>query len=593
MTRLSALRRRTAAARVALADRRAGLQAFLLYLIGAFLVTRDAWAAPTTRWIGSCCDPEQTIWFVRWVPYAIGHVSDPFVTHQLNAPDGVNLMWNTAILPWSLLATPVTLLVGPIFAYNLLMLTAIVLSAASARLVVARYVGGTVAPLLGGAVYGFSPYVISHAALHLDLAMAWLPPLVLLVFDDLLVRRTRSPRLLGVLLGGLGFVQLLTTEEILATTAICSVIVLTTLAVQRRSQIRAVLPRLATTLVSAAITLGVLGAWPLAVQFLGPGRISGRLIDSSDFATDLLNLVVPTRYQLFAPPEATRVSSEFSGLFHEADAYLGLPLILVLVVIVILGRRDLRVRTAAAVGGVMLVLSMGSHLLVGGDSTGIPMPWLPASRLPILEAVIASRFVVFTWLAVAILVGFGWQRASRGSLRQAVPRVALVGIALVVILPAPLRSSTTTAPAFFARWDQAGLRADATILFAPFFRDGAGADPMLWAAIAGDEPRMVEAYAYVPLPDGRASYGPARTQLFTLMETIQDNDVTIVARGAVRDQVAADLRARGITDVIVGPLTRTRAMLAFFEDLFGRPAEGVDGVWIWRDVDVQGVTPAP
>ena len=112
----------------------AGLQAWLLYLIGALIVTWDAWAAPTTRWIGGCCDPEQTIWFVRWVPYAIGHGVDPLITHQLNAPDGVNLMWNTSILPWSLIATPITLLAGPILAYNLLMLGAIVASALVARL---------------------------------------------------------------------------------------------------------------------------------------------------------------------------------------------------------------------------------------------------------------------------------------------------------------------------------------------------------------------------------------------------------------------------------------------------------------------------
>ena len=33
-------------------------------------------------------------------------------------------------------------------------------------------------------------------------------------------------------------------------------------------------------------------------------------------------------------------------------------------------------------------------------------------------------------------------------------------------------------------------------------------------------------------------------------------------------------------------------MIAFFSDLFGRPPEEVDGVWIWRDVDSHGVTPA-
>jgi hypothetical protein len=171
----------------------------------------------------------------------------------------------------------------------------------------------------------------------------------------------------------------------------------------------------------------------------------------------------------------------------------------------------------------------------------------------------------------------------------------VLGLALLVVLPAPLSSSTNAVPDFFARWDQQGMRRDATILFAPFFRNGAGADPMLWAAIAGDEPRMVEAYAFVARPDGRAGYGPNPTQLFSIMQSIQDapDDVAIVARGAVRDQVAADIRAKGITDVIVGPMARTRAMIAFFTDLFGRPPEAVDGVWLWRAVDTRGVTPAP
>jgi len=592
MTRLGALRRWAA---TRLDERRAGLQALLLYLIGAFLVTWNAWAAPTTQWIGTCCDPEQSIWFVRWVPYAIGHMTDPFVTHQLNAPDGVNLMWNTAILPWSLLATPITLLFGPILAYNLLMLGAIVVSAACARLVVARYVGGTVAPLVGGAIYGFSPYVISHAALHLNLAMAWVPPLVLLVFDDLLVRRTRSPWRLGAVLGLLGVVQLLTTEEILATTAISGLLVLAILAIQRRSQVRAALSPLVKALLASALTLGILGAWPLSVQFFGPNRIPEGLIDLRGFSTDLLNLVIPTKYQLFAPPEATRISSDFSRLFHEADGYLGLPLIVVLVVIVALGRRDVRVRTAALGGLVTLVLSMGGHLFVGGTTTGIPLPWNLVEGLPIFEDVVASRFVIFTWLAVAVLVGFGIERAMRGSRRQVAPRLAALGLALIVIVPAPLPSRPVAVPAFFARWEQEGMRSDATILFAPFFRDGAGADPMLWAAIAGDEPRMVEAYAYVPRPDGSAGYGPNPNQLFTIMEAIQDaaSDLAIVARGAVRTEVDADIRAKGITDVIVGPMVRTRPMIAFFSDLFGRPPQEVDGVWIWHDVDTHGVTPAP
>src|SRR5450759_2567905 len=75
---------------------RPAIGSFLLYLGGALLLTASAWTAPTTRWIGSCCDPEQSIWFVRWIPYVIAHGTDPLFTGQLNAPDGANLMWNTS-----------------------------------------------------------------------------------------------------------------------------------------------------------------------------------------------------------------------------------------------------------------------------------------------------------------------------------------------------------------------------------------------------------------------------------------------------------------------------------------------------------------
>jgi dolichyl-phosphate beta-glucosyltransferase len=209
------------------------------------------------------------------------------------------------------------------------------------------------------------------------------------------------------------------------------------------------------------------------------------------------------------------------------------------------------------------------------------------------EAVVTSRLVVFAWLAVAILVAIALQGALRAPRPEAGPRVIALGVALLLIVPAPIPSRTAPMPEFFARWDQEGMRPDAVVLIAPFFRDGAGADPMLWAAIAGDEPRMPEAYAFVARPTGRAGYGPVPNQLSAIMESIQDTSVDVVARGAVRDLVAGDLRTKGVTDVIVGPMARGRAMIGFFSDLFGRDPEAVDGVWIWRQVDVHGVSPAP
>jgi hypothetical protein len=102
---------------------------------------------------------------------------------------------------------------------------------------------------------------------------------------------------------------------------------------------------------------------------------------------------------------------------------------------------------------------------------------------------------------------------------------------------------------------------------------------------------MYEAYAYVPSPDGTPRYGPAPTQLSQTMEAIQDNGSSLVARGAVRNQIARDLEGAGIAVVIVGPMPNRSQMVAFFTDLFGRPPQVVDGVELWTGVDGSGVQP--
>ena len=233
--------------------------------------------SPTTRWIGGCCDQQQTMWFLRWVPTAIGQGLNPFLTDQINAPTGVNLMWNSLTAPVGLVLAPVTVLAGPVLAYNVAIVGAIALSALAAFVALRRYATGLAGPLVGGAVYGFSPYVASHAALHLNLVAVWAPPLVLIVLDELLIRRRRGPVALGAALGVLAGVQLLTSEEILATGAVAAavfagILVLVTrdralIAEGTRRVARAFLPALAGLLLVAGL--------PLAVQFLGPQRIGG------------------------------------------------------------------------------------------------------------------------------------------------------------------------------------------------------------------------------------------------------------------------------------------------------------------------------
>ncbi|HEX6538928.1 MAG TPA: hypothetical protein VF155_07095 [Candidatus Dormibacteraeota bacterium] len=568
--------------------------AIVLYGAGAFLLTGASWHSPATTWPGGCCDPQQTIWFIRWAPYALAHHINPFVTYQLNAPDGVNLMWNTAFVGVGIIVSPVTLLFGPVIAYNVLISAAMALGGWFMYFVVRRHTSGIAGPLVAGAVYAFSPYEAQQTGLHLQVAFTVVLPLMLLVLDSLFIRRRRAPWVLGVMLGALAALQLLIFEEVLLTSALFIVIGLVALGWGRWYTVRRLVMPAVEALGAAVLVFAVLAAWPLWVQFLGPQGVHGALQNTDSFSTDLLNLVLPTQYQRVAPAAATAISTHFSGLDGEATAYIGLPLLIVLVAFVATHWRDVRVRVAAIVAGAALVFSFGPHLHIGGQSTGWPLPWWPLAHLPLVENVLPARLSLYMWTGIAVLIGVAVDIAVRSaSWRRSVAALVTIAVSLAAVIPATLGSWPVDTPQFFVNWSQQGIPDSAAVLIAPFFRDGAGASPMLWAATAGGGVRMPEAYAYIPAPDGTPMYGPPANSLSSIMETIQDQGIVVVARGQEREAVAGDLQRLQIQDVIVGPMDNRAQMIAFFTDLLGRRPQNVEGVQIWRNVQQQGVARPP
>ncbi|KAA1249626.1 hypothetical protein F0Q45_14080 [Mycobacterium simiae] len=572
--------------------------AFLVYLLGAVVLTIGAWSDPTSAWAGNCCDQEQAIWYLGWTPHALANGLNPFFTTQIGAPDGVNLMWNTSMTLLGFLGWLPAKIGGPIFGFNVLMVVGIAVSGFTAWLAIRHWTGDGLGPMVGGAVYAFSPYVASHAALHLNLATAWVPPLFLLVIDELLVRRRRPPWQAGVALGILSAAQLLTNEETLATSVVAAVALVCVMAVARRdgrirARCRQGAARIFPALAAATVTFLMLAAWPLAVQFFGPQRINEPVQDPKTYSTDLVNLVVPTPYQLIAPDAATHVSREFSGLYHEATGYLGLPLLVLLVVVAVRQWNDLRIRVASITEALLFVLSLGPWLHIGKEALPVPLPWLLFGKLPLFKHVLPGRFTLLAWLAVAVIVAIVIGRATRLAPRPAARWLLPVVAALVLILPAPLQRQPFYTPAFFRTWSSHNIEPTETVLVAPYFINGGQAAPMVWAAQADYGLRMPEAYAYMPQPDGRTSSGPPATRLSKIMLAIQDGETSLVARGEVRAQVAATLRFAEVRHVIVGPMQAWQAMIAFFTDLFGRAPERVGEIAIWWDVNVRGVVAPP
>src|SRR5580700_6168814 len=158
------------------------LSAFLLYLAFSFLVSgRGVPGRTGIAFIGKASDPGMFMWYLRWWRYAFEHRINPFLTDLLWAPLGFNLAWTTFIPIPAWLVMPIGHALGGAAAYNILSLIALPLAAAF-TFMLCRRVGSAFWPsLLGGYIFGFSPYMLGQLlGGHLNLIFAFPIPLAVL-----------------------------------------------------------------------------------------------------------------------------------------------------------------------------------------------------------------------------------------------------------------------------------------------------------------------------------------------------------------------------------------------------------------------------
>ena len=131
---------------------------------------------PGSRYIGAGNDPQIFIWSLAWWPHAVLHWQNPFFTHAIWSPAGVNMSWVTAVPGLALLFSPLTLLFGAVVMYNV---AAVVLPALAAwtAFLLCRHVTHAFWPsLAGGYLFGFSSYMLGQESGHLHMTSVLLVP---------------------------------------------------------------------------------------------------------------------------------------------------------------------------------------------------------------------------------------------------------------------------------------------------------------------------------------------------------------------------------------------------------------------------------
>lgn len=366
---------------------------------------------PLNTQVGGAGDADEYSWFLAWVPYALEHGINPLISHYLNAPGGINLMWNTSVILPSVIMAPFTAIFGAAFSYNVLVISAPTLTITFSYIAFRRWTGRLPA-LVGALIVGFSPYIIAQSAGHLAQILIMSAPLLLILLDRVLVVQSGTAWVDGLLLGTLAFAQLLTGEEVLAMEAVVGGLAVVALGLIAHRRVAAHFAYAARALLTSGVAFLVFSAPYLAYQYLGPYRVQD-VHPPNAYVTDLLNFIVPTNVQKLAPVAALHISSHFTGNGSEDNGYIGIPLVVFMILTLVLAGHRRVTWVAAGVAFIAGILSMGPTLHWYGHVSQHNLPDYYLQKLPIVHNLLPDRFASMMVVGVGLLVAVGCDELKR------------------------------------------------------------------------------------------------------------------------------------------------------------------------------------
>ncbi len=421
--------------------------AALLYLfLSILLFARGLIGHTSIYFIGRDTDPPQTMWFFNWWRFSLSHGLNPFLTDWVWAPLGINLAWTTFVPLPSLISIPLQVTVGEPATYNIIVTPMLPLAAFAAFLLCRRVTNAFWPSVLGGYIFGFSPYMLGEVLAHLDLVAVFPVPLIVL----LTLKRLNgeiSARRFAIGLAALLTVQFLCFPELFATVTIVGGFALLLALALFDGDVRA---RLAGLIAPAIASYAMAGAIlsPYLYYLLARGFPHSPIWQPGLSSADLLAFLVPTETVMLGTARAaTEITRTFQSEIYENGAYIGIAIIIFVEVF--------RRRYWPKPGGkfltllfvILVIAAMGPSLFVAGKQ-GIWMPWAIVGRLPIVSIALPIRFMLYAFLVVAIMAAMWFASSSWHRMTKCIAAAVI----LASIAPNPHASfwvSSLDTPAFF------------------------------------------------------------------------------------------------------------------------------------------------
>ncbi|MGR6318057.1 hypothetical protein Q2K19_02575 [Micromonospora soli] len=548
------------------------------YLALAVLLTAGQWGRPD-RLFHQAGDQMLFEWMLARAARAVVGGENPLHSSALNAPDGVNLMANTSVLGLGVPLTPVTLLAGSQVAFLVAVVTCLAGTATAwYALLARRLVRSRVAAAVGGLFCGFAPGMVSQAGAHLHMAAQFLVPVILaLVFRPAADRVRRD----GVLLGLAVAYQVFLGEEVLVFLALAAAVFAGAYALADRAAARRLAPVVARRIGVGALVAGVLLAYPLWVQFRGPGHytgmpffVRGYRLDAASFTAAARQSVAGDDYRAgLLSPNPTEQNS-FFGPF--------LPLLAVLVVVRLWGRP--LVRALAACGLLFALLSLGTTVVVDRHDTGLPGPYRLLAGVPLLDLVVPARFALVCVPVLGVLLALALDRVRLRSAQAWAPWAGAVAAALLPLVPTPIRTvPAMPVPAFVSGggW-RAYVPPGRTVVPVPPVTGAAVSPATFWSARTGLAFDAPGGYFIGPRAAGdpTAHWGaPDRPTALLLRRAAETGQVPPVGE-AERRQAVEDLRHWRAAVLVQADSAPGDPVRATVDALVG-PGRDVAGAHVW------------
>jgi len=392
-------------------------------------------------------------WTFWWVKQSIMQGHSPFYTDLLFYPGGVSLAHQN--IAWLNIAAwlPLQAVAGGNAAYSLIFIIVFALNGFSMYLLVYEFTDSPPAAFIGGLVYGFWPYTLSHYG-HPNMMVTCWVPLTLLYLRRTLERGQKRDALLAGLflaLTGLARWQLLIMGGV-----VLGLYLLYTCLGEKACRTRRTLGLLALAGGVAGMLMAPLAA-PVAATLLAQADPGDVLTNEQTWGqTDLLAYVLPGRHHPLWSDAASRIYENFIDN-KVYVAFLGYTTIALALYGTVRRWRQARFWLLAAV--VYIALALGPQLRINGQLyPQAPMPYRLVGDLWFIRILRKpDRFNVFLGLPVGMLASLGVAALSRQRPFSRKPAVLVAAVGMLILREyclVPYPTAHPVAPVWYSQLAQ-------------------------------------------------------------------------------------------------------------------------------------------